>query len=85
MYVSVAGTLADSARTAAQVAANQPLATLADQEMELEIARLRGQRNAQRTRLENLRRQQVDQPAVGSEIPTAEAALGDLERGSTSA
>ncbi len=78
VYVSVAGTLADSARTASQVAADQPLATLADQEMDLEIAKLRGQRDAQRTRLENLRRQQIDQPAVGSEIPTAEAALGDL-------
>jgi putative peptide zinc metalloprotease protein len=80
VYVSVAGTLASAVPDAAQVESSQTLAQLTNLEMDLEIAKLRGERNQQETKLANLKRQQVDAPEAGSEIPTAEAALADLER-----
>ena len=80
VFVSVPGTLASAVPDATEVEADQPIVQLEDLEMDLEIARLRGERNQQQTRLDNLRRQQVDAPDAGSEIPTAEAALADLER-----
>ncbi len=80
VYVSVPGRLTAAARTADRVDEGAPLAQLENREMDLEIAKLRGERDRQRTKLENLKRQQIDQPEAGSEIPTAEAALSDLER-----
>ena len=80
IYVSVPGNLISAVQVGCEVAAGRRLAQLADPEMDLEIARLRGQCNQQRTRLANLNHQQIDEPQAGSAIPTAEAALADLER-----
>ena len=80
IYVSVPGTLTSAAQIGTPIEAENQLAQLTNLEMEFEIAKLRGERNEQRTRLANLRRQQIDEPQAASEIPTADAALTDLER-----
>jgi putative peptide zinc metalloprotease protein len=80
IYISVPGTLSAGVQMGDRVQTGQPLATLTDPEMDLEIARLRGERDQQRLKLANLKRQQLEAPQAGFEIPTAAATLADLEK-----
>lgn len=79
VYVPVGGTMVDGVRTGAAVTAGAPLAELQNRELELEIVRLRGERDLQTLRLANLKNRQTHTPRAAAEIPTAEEALADLE------
>jgi putative peptide zinc metalloprotease protein len=79
VYVVVPGRLAESIEPGQQVAANQPLARLVNLELDKEIADLKGQRDHQRARLQHLQWRLSLDPSLAPQIPTAEAALGDLE------
>src|SRR5206468_2465430 len=79
IYVSVAGTLREGADVGAAILAGSNVAVLENLDLKLEIARLRGQRDEQKLRLENLKRRQTRDGAAAAQIPTAEEALADLE------
>jgi len=79
VYVSVAGTLVESARAGMVVEKDTTLARLTNLEIEMEVEKLRGQVNQQKLHLANLERRRVSDTAAGAEIPTAQQALADLE------
>jgi putative peptide zinc metalloprotease protein len=79
VYVSVAGTIVDGARTGAQVREGDPVVELENLELQLEIARLQGQRNVQKLHLANLKLRQGRDVSAAAQIPTAEEALADLD------
>jgi putative peptide zinc metalloprotease protein len=79
VYVAVAGTLREGIEVGSAVRAGDRVAILDNLELKLEIARLRGQRDEQKLRLENLRRRQTRDGAAAAQVPTAEEALADLE------
>ena len=79
IYVSEAGTLEFAVEAGKQVEAGDTLAQLSNPDLDLEIARLTGDRNRQRSRLSNLERRRGQDRAAAAEIPTAREALADLE------
>ena len=79
VYVTVAGTIVRGAQTGAQVRESEPVAVLENLDLQLEIARLQGQRNEQKLHLENLKHRQTRDVAAAAQIPTAEEGLADLE------
>jgi putative peptide zinc metalloprotease protein len=79
IYVPVAGTLVEGLNAGSTVEAGQPVAVLQNPELQLEVARLRGQRDEQKLRLQNLRHRQTTDSEAAAQIPTAEEALADLE------
>jgi putative peptide zinc metalloprotease protein len=79
IYVSEAGTLDFAVEAGQLVQAGDTLARLSNQDLDLEIARLTGERNRQRSRLANLERRRGQDRTAAAEIPTAREALADLE------
>jgi putative peptide zinc metalloprotease protein len=79
VYASVSGALREGSAIGAAVRAGEKVAVLENLDLKLEIARLRGQRDEQRLKLENLKRRQTRDDTAASQIPTAEEALADLE------
>ena len=80
VYVSVAGTMAEAVEMGTMVHAGDRLALLTNLDLDMEVTRLRGNRDEQKLRLENLRRRQSRDSAAALQIPTAEEALADLEK-----
>lgn len=79
VYVPVAGTMIEGAGIGTEVAAGEPLALFANLDLKLEIARLRGLRDEQKLRLQNLKHRQTHDTKAAAQLPTAEEALADLE------
>jgi putative peptide zinc metalloprotease protein len=79
VYVTVPGTIVETATAGDLVREAAPVAVLENLDLRLEIARLTGQRNEQKLRLDNLKRRQTNDAAASALIPTAEEALADLE------
>ncbi len=79
VYVPVAGTLIAGAEIGVPIEMGERIAVLKNLELELEIARLRGERDEQKLRLQNLKHRQAQDTAAAAQIPTAEEALADLE------
>ncbi|GAG31064.1 unnamed protein product, partial [marine sediment metagenome] len=63
-----------------RVVKDQPLATLENIDLDLEIARLTGQRDQHRLQLDNLRRQRFRDRQAGAEIPRVREALETVEQ-----
>ena len=66
VYVTVPGTVVAAAATGATIREDEPVAVLENRELRLEIARLTGQRNEQKLRLDNLKRRQTGDAAAGA-------------------
>jgi putative peptide zinc metalloprotease protein len=79
VYVPVAGTLREGVEVGSAVRTGDRVAVLENLDLKLEIARLRGQRDEQKLRLENLNRRQTRDAAAAAQVPTAEEALADLD------
>ncbi|HVU88537.1 MAG TPA: HlyD family efflux transporter periplasmic adaptor subunit [Pirellulales bacterium] len=79
VYVSEAGTLQFAVAAGQAVQAGETLARLTNPDLDLELARLTGERNQQRSRLANLERRRGQDRAAAAEIPTAREALADVE------
>ena len=79
VYAVVAGTLTSSVRAGDQVEKGQEVARLVNLDIRREVAELTGKRDQQHRQLDVLRAQQALDPAAAALIPTAEAALADLE------
>jgi putative peptide zinc metalloprotease protein len=83
VYVAVPGTLRWAAPAGRHVAQGERIAQLVNQELDLEIARLRGEQEACAAELAGLRQRSAQQAgrggaAIGSQIPAAEKALQDV-------
>ena len=79
VYAVVAGALESSVRAGDQVVKDQEVARLANLDIRLEVVELTGKRDQQQRQLEILRARQALDPAAAALIPTAEAALTDLD------
>jgi putative peptide zinc metalloprotease protein len=79
VYVVVAGRVVASVTPGEYVAKGQEVARLLNLDVRKEVVELIGQRDRQRLQCENLRRRRNDDPAAAAMIPTAEAALADIE------
>jgi putative peptide zinc metalloprotease protein len=79
VYATIAGTIVRGAQSGEQVRESDPVAVLENLDLQLEIARLQGQRNEQKLHLANLKHRQTRDVAAAAQIPTAEEALADLE------
>jgi putative peptide zinc metalloprotease protein len=79
VYVVVAGQVVASLRPGEYVAKGREVARLLNLDVRKEVVELTGQRDRQRLQCENLRRRRNDDPAAAAMIPTAEAALADIE------
>ncbi len=79
IYVTEPGTLVETAEAGQQVKSGETVAKLENLELEMELARVQGQRDRQALHLKNLRGQQGSDPVAAAQIPTAEEALADLE------
>jgi putative peptide zinc metalloprotease protein len=79
VYVPVAGTVVDSTEIGAPIQEGEPVAVLRNLDVELEVARLRGQRDEQNVRLQNLKYRQTQDAEAAAQIPVAEEALADLD------
>ncbi len=80
VYVSRAGRLVDSIEPGATVHQGEPLARLVNRDLDLELARLVGQRDEQRTFLKTLEIRRFDEPQAAASIPAATEALADLNK-----
>jgi putative peptide zinc metalloprotease protein len=79
VYAVVAGALASSARAGDKVEKDQEVARLANSDIRREVVELTGKRDRQRRQLAVLRARQALDPQAAALIPTAEAALADLD------
>jgi putative peptide zinc metalloprotease protein len=79
VYVTVPGALCRAVAPGASVSAGQTLAVLENHEIELEVARLRGERDQQRRHLDGLERRRVQDASAAALIPAARQALDDSE------
>lgn len=79
VYATVDGTLISALPAGRQVAANEPIAQLANSEVAVDLARLTGEHDLARMKLENLQRLRGRDDEAGPKIPAARAALADLE------
>lgn len=80
VYAAVPGRLVQGVAEGAVVQPGEVLAQLESTDLQLEIEKLRGQRNQQLLRVENLQRRQVQDNAAAAELPTARELLADLEQ-----
>ncbi len=78
IYVAVPGTLGDVLTAGTQIEAQQPIATLSNDELELRAAKLNSDIGMLTTQLENYRKLQAEDKSVSPLIPTTEKALADL-------
>ena len=79
VYVTIAGTIVRGAQSGERVRESETVAVLENLDLQLEIARLQGQRNEQKLHLANLKHRQTRDVAAAAQIPTATEALADLE------
>ena len=79
VYAVVAGTLASSARPGDNMEKGQEVARLLNSDIRREVVQLTGKRDEQRRQLAALHARQALDSAAAALIPTAEAALADLE------
>lgn len=80
VYVTVDGALAEAVPVGAQVRKGARIARLENPKVDLELASLTSQRDAQRLRVANLNARRLQGSTAGAELPAAQAALDDLER-----
>lgn len=80
VYAVVAGTLVRSLQAGDLVERNQEVARLVNLDLRKEIVELTGTRNQQRRQVEVLRLGQVQDRGIAALVPTAEAALEDIEQ-----
>jgi putative peptide zinc metalloprotease protein len=80
VYAVVAGTLVRSANPGDPVEKDQELARLVNLDVRKEIVELTGTRNQQRRQVEVMRLRQAQDRSIAALIPTAEAALTDLQQ-----
>ena len=78
VYATVGGSLRTALPAGRDVAANKPIATLTNSEVEIELARLVGEHELARLRLDNLEKLRGVDPETGAKIPAARAAVADL-------
>ena len=79
VYATMHGTLVSSVREGDVVRAGQVLARLRDRDVEVEIARLQGERNQQLLYISNLERRQISDDRAGLLLPVARKSLDDIE------
>jgi putative peptide zinc metalloprotease protein len=85
VFVSVPGSLVSAVEAGTAVRQGEPLAELENRDLDLEIIRLRGQREILQAQLDSLRRRSAQQAPRGvrdaaSQIPTTEEALADVQQ-----
>ena len=80
VFALVPGRLVDARKEGDAVSSGETLARLVNTDLEGEITRLRGERDQQRLRVENLKRRQVRDETAASQLPPAEELLADLEQ-----
>jgi putative peptide zinc metalloprotease protein len=78
VYATVDGTLHTALPAGRKVAAHDTIATLASPDVEIELARLTGEHEFARLRLENLEKLRGQDEEAGPKIPAARATLADL-------
>lgn len=78
VYATVDGTLRTALPAGQQVSANEPIAELENAEVAVELAKLTGEHELARLRLENLEKLRGADSEAGPKIPAARAALDDL-------
>ncbi|HKD37383.1 MAG TPA: HlyD family efflux transporter periplasmic adaptor subunit, partial [Pirellulales bacterium] len=79
VYVTAPGRLIEAAEAGQAVRSGEPIARLENLDLDMELARLEGDRDRQALHVKNLRGQQGSDPVAAAQIPTAEEALADLE------
>ncbi len=79
VYVSVPGTLVESARAQSAVTPGQTLARLVSLDLRMQVEKLTGQCKRQRLHVRNLEFRLSQDASVGPQIPAAKEALADLE------
>jgi len=80
VYVTVPGILVETrVRPGDEVADGDVLAVLRNDDLEVELAELRGRHEEQRLHVQALERQRAGNPAVAAQIPAAAAALQDIQ------
>lgn len=77
---TVDGTLATALPAGRKVAGGETIVTLENADVRLDLLRLAGQRRLAQLRVEHLERLRGLDPQAGEQLPTARAALADLER-----
>jgi len=77
VYATVDGTLRTALPAGQQVAANERIATLANSEIDVELARLVGEHELARVRLDNLEKLRGVDAEAGAKIPAARADVAD--------
>jgi putative peptide zinc metalloprotease protein len=80
VYVTIPGRLTSSARAGQRVAKDEPLAQLASGAVSLELTGLSSERDRQRLFLANLETRRLQGVDDGARIPTATAALADIDK-----
>ena len=80
VYASVDGVLESALAAGTQVEAGQPVARLVNPAIQLEVARLTGEHELQRLRVDNLEKLRGRDPEANSQLPAARAALDDLAK-----
>ena len=80
VYVTAEGTLVDSVAIGAEVTSGQEVARLVEPRLERELARLQGETEEHRVRLEQLERRRVHEPALAAQIPIVREAFHDLKQ-----
>lgn len=79
VYATVPGKLVSCVREGDAVTSGQVLATLEDRDVQIEIAKLQGDRNQQRLYISNLERRQIADDKAGLLLPVARKSLEDIE------
>jgi putative peptide zinc metalloprotease protein len=77
VYATVDGTLQTALPAGRKVAANEPLARLTNSEIEVELARLEGEHELARVRLDNLEKLRGQDAEAGPKLPAARAEVAD--------
>jgi putative peptide zinc metalloprotease protein len=80
VYAAVRGTLVQGAEEGVAVRRGDTVAQLVNAELQLEIEQLRGQRDRQKLRVENLASRQIQDNVAAAELPTARELLADLDQ-----
>jgi putative peptide zinc metalloprotease protein len=80
VYATVEGTLVEALPAGEKVVAGQQLAMLDNAAIQLDLARMEGQHRLQELRVAHFERLRAVDPAAGDKLPTARAALIDLEQ-----
>lgn len=80
IYVTVAGTLTSARPSGTSVEAGEVIATLANPQLQKELAALTSQRDQQQLLIANLEARRLQGGESGAELPAAQAALVDLQR-----